>query len=120
MTALAQAAQASGTPPSAGDLLALLITAEGLLFAALAIGVTIQSGTQERFLPKLIAKGGFAGLIFAVIFVVAVGAAASWYDVFGDDFMHSPARALAQSVALAVVIAAQPLMGFAVWRGSAR
>jgi hypothetical protein len=114
------AASASTTSvPSPGDLLTLLMTAEGLLFAALAIGVSLQALGEGNYLPKFIKKGQLSGWIFVVITGVAIGAASAWYDVFGDTFKHSDAGALMQSLALAAAIAAQPILGLVIWRGSA-
>jgi hypothetical protein len=98
-------------------LLATLLTAEGLLFAALAVSVSLQALAPGTYLPKFIKSGALAFWIFVVISTVATGAGAQWYELYGPGF---PGRltSLLTSVALAGVIIAQPILAFIIWRGS--
>lgn len=102
----------------AGDLVAAFLTAEGLLFAALALVVALRGLPEGTYLPKFIRSGGLSGAISLVIGLVAVGAGTAWYDIYGAGFPASGFPLLAQSVALAVAISAPPLMACAIWRGS--
>ena len=105
------------TQPIAGkDLLGLLLTAEGLLFAALAVSVALQTLAPGTYLPKFVNNGGLAFYIFITVAAVAVGAGATWWRLYGD---HLPASfdLLAGPIAIAVAIVAQPVLSLQIWLG---
>ena len=100
-----------------GDLLAVLITAEGLLFAALAVGVTLQTLAPGTFLPAFVKKGWLAFSIFLVTLLVATGAGATWWQIYAHDFPQPWFASLAGPVALGAAIVAQPILAFGIWLG---
>jgi hypothetical protein len=110
---LAAAAKAHGPPPAPPiadkDLLSLLLTAEGLLFAALAVSVTLQTIAPGTYLPPFINKGGLAFGIFLAVGAVAVGAGATWWQLYAKGFPQDFFAPLAASLAIAVAIVAQPI-----------
>jgi hypothetical protein len=87
---LAAAAKAHGPPPAPPiadkDLLSLLLTAEGLLFAALAVSVTLQTIAPGTYLPPSINKGRLAFGIFLAVGAVAVGTGATWWQLYAKGF----------------------------------
>jgi len=97
--------------------LAVLLTVESLLFAALGVGVTIQTTVEDRYLPTLIATGRLAFWVAVTICCVAVGAAAAWYDLYAAGWPPGDIISLLESSGLAIGIGAQPLLAVAVWWG---
>lgn len=106
----------AASPIADGDLLAILLTAEGLLFAALAVGVTLQTLTEGNYLPPFVKKGWLAFSIASVTTLVAVGAGATWWRIFSEDCPEWFVP-FAGAAALAVAIVAQPVLAFVIWLG---
>jgi hypothetical protein len=100
-----------------GESLAVFLTVESLLFAALGVGVTIQTTVEDRYLPKLFTTGRLAFWVAVTICCVAVGGAAAWYDLYAAGWPPSDLISLLESSGLAVGIAAQPLLAVVVWWG---
>lgn len=96
---------------SSSDALLGLITVEGLLFAALAVGVALagEAKTGER---KIVRGPKLAWAITAVIVVVSFGAAMAWLELFADGGLRC-FRDASVAIALALGIAAQPCL--AAW-----
>lgn len=102
------------------QLLAALLTTEGLLFAALTITVSLTAsstfGRRHVISPKLL-----AGATVLVLTVVAVAAGLAWCDLFAGSEWPSSTGGRVQAVSLLVAIGAQPLFALAlainVWKG---
>jgi hypothetical protein len=98
------------------DALTLLLTAEGLIFAALSIGVATarrEIGQTFAWLPFGVSLVGVA-----VIALVAVGAGSAWSHIYEAHPGAPEATPLeVQGVALLTAIAAQPALAlaFVVW-----
>jgi hypothetical protein len=68
---------------SASDGMIASLTMEGLLFAAFSIGYALSGPTREGR-SRFYTQGWFGWCIVAVIALVAAGAAACWWEVFGS------------------------------------
>lgn len=89
--------------------LAILLTTESLLFAALALAynVTAGGGRGIRNLPISAAKLG--GLSVGVLVFVAAGAGAAWWEIFACDF-PSRLSGIMIAIGIAVAIVAEPVL----------
>ncbi|MGO9319683.1 MAG: hypothetical protein ACLQBY_02605 [Solirubrobacteraceae bacterium] len=95
------------------DALTLLITVEGLLFAALSIGVA----SARKKLGEVQGPGAFILSLaaFVVIALVAVGAWSAWSDIYEAKAGVPEATNLEiEGIALAVAIVAQPIFAFVI------
>lgn len=95
----------------------MLLTAEGLLFATLAVGVTLQTLGPGAYLPRFIKNGGLAFWIALTIAAIAVGAGSAWWTIYAQSFPQQLIGPLAESVGLAMAIVAHPILAFVVWWG---
>lgn len=88
--------------------LAVLLTAEGLLFAALSVSVSLSNvGNRPR---KMDMSPYAMGIVAAtVIAVIAFGAFAAWWEIFVPDWPSGRGRSVF-AVAILVAIVAQPAM----------
>ncbi len=88
--------------PTAFDMMTILLTAEGLLFAAL--GATVSLSSESRAGRQLLTSPlTFAVVLAAITTAVAVGAAASWVELFWCGSL-SEVRPALQAWALAAGI----------------
>jgi hypothetical protein len=96
---------------TSSDALLGLITVEGLLFAALAVGVGLagESKAGER---KIVRGPKLAWAITAAILLVSFGAAMAWLELFANGGL-SGFRDVSVAAALGIGIAAQPCL--AAW-----
>jgi hypothetical protein len=100
----------------AKDALTLLLTAEGLIFAALSIGVA----TARREIGQTFAWPAFVASLLAVgvVALVAVGAGNAWSHIYEASPGAAEASKLEiEGIALIVAIAAQPVLAlaFVLW-----
>ena len=95
----------AGLSPS--EALIAALTMEGLLFAAFSVGYNLTGSTREGR-SNFFTQAGFGWCIVAVIFLVALAAAASWWELFGSDWPRNFGELLL-GVGLAAGIAAQPI-----------
>ena len=106
--------------PTNLGLLPLLLTTEGLLFAALTIGVSLSTSTV--FAPKtVVAPAVLACVAASVLLIVAAAAVLAWTDLFlASDWPHGW-NGRFEAIALLFAIVAQPLIAILVavgiWRG---
>jgi hypothetical protein len=95
------------------DALTLLLTVEGLLFAALSIGVAVarpQLGEVQTWIPF-----GLSLAAAVVIALVAVGAWSAWSHIYEAKAGAPDAAKLeVQGIALAGAIVAQPLFALVI------
>ncbi len=105
---------ASGAQLSNSDALIALVTVEGLLFAALAVSVTL-AGETKTGRPKIVRGAKLAWAIAGTIFLISFGAMMAWLELFAS---HCPSgfRANAIAAMIAVGIVVQP--GLAGWIAS--
>lgn len=101
-------AVSTATELSNSDALIALITVEGLLFAALAVSVTL-AGETKTGRPKIVRGSKLAWGIAGTIFVVSFGAMMAWLEVFAG---HCPSgfRGNVIATAIAVGIVVQPVL----------
>jgi hypothetical protein len=98
------------------DALTLLLTAEGLIFAALGIGVAAahrRIGQGFGWLPFIVSL-----LAVGVVALIAVGASSAWSNIYDASAGAPEATKLeVQGIALIVAIIAQPVLALAyvVW-----
>lgn len=90
------------------DTLIALVTVETLLLTALAIAVALPAVTGLRRMPILV--GGLGTVVLAVI---AVGAGAAWWQIYGHPFPASSAGRM-EAVGLMLGIGAPPLISVGV------
>lgn len=102
------ATSASAERLSSSDALLGLITVEGLLFASLAVSVSL-AGEFKTGKPKLVRGPKLAWAITATIAVVSFGALMAWLELFLDECPHG-FRDLAISITFAVGIVIQPAL----------
>lgn len=98
------------------DALTLLLTAEGLMFAALGIGVAAAQrriGQGFGWLPFIVSL-----LAVGVVALIAVGAGSAWSNIYEASAGAPEATKLeVQGIAILVAIIAQPVLALAyvVW-----
>jgi hypothetical protein len=101
-------------------LLSLLLTTEGLLFAALTVGVSLSA--RAKFAPPTVVPAPVLAFIAAGV-IATVGAAAvlAWTDLFLGGHWPLGWNGRLEAIALLVAIAAQPLIALliavGIWRG---
>lgn len=89
--------------PSAFEMMTILLTAEGLLFAAL--GATVSLSSESRGGRQLLTSPlTFAVVLAMITTAVAAGAAASWVELFWTGDL-AKVRPVLQAWALAAGIA---------------
>jgi hypothetical protein len=112
------AASASGLTKL--GLLALLLTTEGLLFAALTVGVSL-SASSVFGPPTVVGPATLAFIAAGLIAVVGAAAVLAWTDLFLGHGWPSGWNGPLQAIALLVAIVAQPLVALliavGIWRG---
>lgn len=106
---------ASVSGPTHLDVLTLLVTTEGLLFAALTIGVSMSA--SSAFKAKTLVPPDFLVLIAAaVLCIVGSAAVLAWKDLFLANHWPSGKDSRLEAVALLFPIVAQPLIAVGVRR----
>jgi hypothetical protein len=113
---------ASATPAGLTKfgVLSLLLTTEGLLFAALTVGVSLSA--SSTFGSRTVVAPALLGFIAAGV-LAAVGAAAAlaWADLFLAPAWPSKLPGQVEAFVLLLAIVAQPLIALlaavGVWRG---
>jgi hypothetical protein len=118
MSSGALAASTNGVPKL--SLLSVLLTTEGLLFAALTIGVTLAA--SSTFGPKtLVSPATLAFIAAGVLMIVGTAAILAWADLFWGKGWPAGANGRVEAIALLFAIAVQPLFALLVavgiWRG---
>lgn len=108
------AAQNSTLSPN--DALILLVTVESLLFAALAVSVTL-AGPSELGGPPFVRGPKFAWSITGVLATVSIGALMSWLELYAGSHWPCEFRATVTALAILIGIAAQPLLAALIARG---
>lgn len=93
---------------SNADALVALITVEGLLFAALAVSVTL-AGETKTGRPKIVRGSKLAWGITGAILIVSFGAMMAWLEVFTAQ-CPSGFRGHAIAAAIAIGIVVQPVL----------
>jgi hypothetical protein len=101
---------------TASDALILLATVESLLFAALAVSVTL-AGRAETGGEPFVRGPRLAWSITAVIGVVSLGAFTSWLELFAGSGWPCGFRGAITALAILVGIGAQPLLAALIARG---
>jgi hypothetical protein len=97
--------------PSA-EALAVSITMEGLLFAAFAVGNKLTEKT-EKGRSAFYTQGWFGWCIVLAIGLIAAGAGATWWELFGHNWPASPGEFFL-GLGLAVGIVSQPIFAAAI------
>lgn len=92
---------------SPAESLTATLTMEGLLFAAFSVGYKL-TGVTRRGRSTFFTQARFGWCIVAVIALVAAGAGASWWDIFGSNWPEN-LGSLLLGIGLAVGIVAQPI-----------
>jgi hypothetical protein len=92
--------------------LALLLTTESLLFAALSVSVTLAQPVAGGR-PPFLARGRLGIVIALVLTVVAVGGLSAWLDVFSDPWPDG-FRDIAVAVGLGAGIVGQALFAWVI------
>jgi hypothetical protein len=96
---------------SVTDALILLLTVEALLFAGLAVSVTL-AGPSEFGGPPAVRGARLAWTITAVIALLSFGAAMAWLDLYvGHARWPGGFRAQAIAIAIAIGIVSPPVLG---------
>jgi hypothetical protein len=108
------ATQNSTLSPS--DALILLVTVESLLFAALAVSVTL-AGPSEMGGPPFVRGSKLAWSITAVLAIVSLGALMCWLELYAGSGWPCGFRAAISALAILVGIGAQPLLAALIARG---
>jgi len=109
--AFAAAVAAMPTEISVSDALILLLTVEALLFAGLAVSVTL-AGPSELGGPPAVRGAKLAWTITAVIALISFGSAMAWLDLYtGHGQWPDSFRAQAIAVAIAVGIVSPSALG---------
>jgi hypothetical protein len=98
------------------DALILLMTVESLLFAALAVAVTL-AGPSELGGPPFVRGAKLAWSITGVLTVISLGALMCWLELYGGSNWPCGFRATLTALAILVGIAAQPLIATLIARG---
>jgi hypothetical protein len=102
---------AAPTEISVTDALILLLTVEALLFAGLAVSVTL-AGPSQLGGPPAVRGAKLAWTITCVIALLSFGAAMAWLDLYvGHSRWPSGFRAEAIAVAIAIGVASPPALG---------
>jgi hypothetical protein len=96
------------------DILSVLLTTEGLLFASLSISVAVAGrkvlGREQPAGPKWL-----AGAATIALWIVAIAASTAWADLFtGCSRWPDAPTGKFQAVALLLAIVAQPLIAAGV------
>lgn len=102
------------------DMLAALLTTEGLLFTALSFAVALAGASQ--FGPKTIVKPWkFALGSTAVLTTVAAAAVLAWADLFGGRGWPGSMSGKLEALGLLGAIIAQPaislIVSLGIWKG---
>lgn len=100
-----EAVEATAFSPS--ESLVAALTMEGLLFAAFSVGYNLTGATMEGR-SKFYTQAWFGWCIVTVIALVALGAGASWWELFGSGWPRNFGELLL-GVGLAAGIIAQPV-----------
>lgn len=102
---------ATTTEISVSDALILLLTVEALLFAGLAVSVTL-AGPSDLGGPPAVRGAKLAWTITVVIALISFGAAMAWLDLYtGHSQWPGGFRARAIAVAIAVGIVSPSVLG---------
>jgi hypothetical protein len=99
-------------PFTVANSLAALLSTESLLFAALNVGIAFGQRTSRGTSRRLSGRG-LALIAAGLIAVVAVGAAAAWWRIFGAPWRHDFSTGL-QALCLLVAIVAEPVVAFLI------
>lgn len=81
------------------------------MFAALGLAFTASGGAQRRIRNFAISEATLGAFAVGVLVLIAVGAGAAWWEIFGADF---PSRCSGRIIALAIglAIVAEPILAF--------
>jgi hypothetical protein len=93
---------------SPAEALTATLTMEGLLFAAFSVGYKL-TGVTRRGRSTFFTQARFGWCIVGVIALVAAGAGASWWEIFGSGWPEN-LGSLLLGAGLAVGIVAQPIL----------
>jgi hypothetical protein len=111
---------ASATGAAGPALLSLLLTTEGLLFAALTVSVSLSA--SSTFGPRTsISPATLAFIAAAVLAIVAAAALLAWTDLFLGNNWPEGWNGRLEVLVLLFAIVAQPLIALVIavgiWRG---
>jgi hypothetical protein len=114
------AVAASPTGLTKLGLLALLLTTEGLLFAALTVGVSLSA--SSTFGPRtVIPPAALAFIAAGLLALVGTAAVLAWTDLFLGNNWPAAWNGRLEAIGLLLAIVAQPLIALlvalGVWRG---
>jgi hypothetical protein len=100
--------------------LALLLTTEGLLFAALTVGVSLSASSMFGP-PTVVPPAALAFIAAGLIALVGAAAVLAWSDLFLGSGWPSGWNGPLEALALLFAIVAQPLVALliavGIWRG---
>lgn len=100
--------------------LSLLLTTEGLLFAALTVGVSL-SASSKFAPPTVVPPAALAFVAAGVITIIGAAAVLAWSDLFLSPNWPGGWNGRLEAIALLFAIAAQPgialLIAVGIWRG---
>ncbi len=100
-------------------LLPILLTTEGLLFAALSISVGLAA--RSTFGPRTVLPPAALAYVAAVVLAtVAAAAVLAWTDLFGGDCWPGGWNLRLESLALLFAIVVQPLIALLIALGLSR
>lgn len=111
---------ASTTGIAKPGLLMLLLSTEGLLFAALTVSVSLAA--SSTFGPRtVVAPEALAFIATGILAIVGAAAALAWTDLFVGSNWPSGWNSRFETIALLFAIVAQPLVALliavGIWRG---
>jgi hypothetical protein len=98
------------------DALILLVTVESLLFAALAVSVTL-AGPSELGGPPFVRGSKLAWSITGVLTIVSIGALMCWLELYAGSRWPCGFRAALTALAILIGVVAQPLLAALIARG---
>src|SRR4051812_26402655 len=101
-------------------MLSVLLTTEGLLFAALSISVSL-SASSTFGAKTVVSPAALAFVAAAVLTVVAAAAALAWVQLFSGAHWPSSLNTRLEVLALLFAIVVQPaialVIALGIWRG---
>jgi hypothetical protein len=109
----------SGSGFTRESLMTALLTAEGLIFAAMSFSVGLTA-TDAFGSKTAVSPGALAYVATFVLAVIAVGAVLAWTDVLAGDQWPSGANGQIEALVLLFAILAQPILALVVAIGIAR
>jgi len=105
--------------PIKPNLLPVFLTTEGLLFAALTVGVSLTASSTFGHRPA-VSPAVLAFVAAGVLTVVAIAAGLAWTDRFTGSTWPADWSGRFQATALLFAIAVQPVVALLVALGIAR